>query len=397
MAPQQPNSSPYIPNPWMTMTDLANAWDLPQASFDPNAEVTNSAPMNPSGLPSNAEDPTQQGLQDLMKMDPGGLNAWGGSASVKGSPNMNWSKYNQLQDQYRQRGAEELQSQRDYLNHLKEQIGQMPKDQIQPDLTGLMSLADAWNNGKTRMASDYRKPETPEELRARQMAMEEKVLGSQNNLSKDELGLLKGQLDDELRKQMIMGHFGMANSAKKEAGDDKVLNTLQQNMIKDKNYVQLQGVTNAADGIRDMIAAAQAPGGGFSAQNLKIHMARLATGGQRLNIPEIQAQTGDPAFQAKMKQFISTAESGTVTPENAAEMLRYIDEMDSAAERRLGHYEMDYANKVRARTNYDLPTAYERLTGKQFKMKEPSRKAPRLNQMDPSKMTREQKIEFLQQ
>lgn len=158
--------------------------------------------------------------------------------------------------------------------------------------------------------------------------------------------------------------YGAKQSGKESKEQQAALKEFTGIMNKDKNYVATHGMVNLADEAKVLIDKAQT--NAAIANNLPIQLARLATGGQRLNMAEIQAQRGSNALLDKFMQMYQTGATGTLTPQNAQNMLGLVDVVSQNASKTLDKMHEDYASKLAQRPGFDFPTAFQKLSGKPY-------------------------------
>lgn len=402
MPPAQP-----IKNPWLTMATLSKLTDptpyySPDASYDasidpfaPNAQAAPAPDQLASQGPQPQAPQAPQAPDPLLDRLPMG-NGSGLLSGRMGVPgNANFAQFDQMMKDLRDKGVQSQKDQADQLQTIAKYVNALPDSAQMTDLTGLNSLADAWGDGKSNFAGNYQHPQTTLQAMQAKMAALGDLDKLQNNLSKDQLASLQDQLRDELGKQTVLAHWGMINANKAGLQDDKVLGHLQDLLQKDKTYASAQGMLGQAGEIQDLIQQAQV---NPAAKNeLAIKMALFFNGGQRLNMPEIQAQGGSQKLIDRFNQMIQTGEKGTLSAPNAKYMSDLITRMGSQAGDMANLRAVDFANMARARTSYDPQTAFEKLTGRPYQMKQPTRTAPSVAPLSLQNMTPEQMKQYLRE
>lgn len=80
-----------------------------------------------------------------------------------------------------------------------------------------------------------------------------------------------------------------------------------------------------------------------SANAAKIYAARYSTGGQRINKQEIEALGGSKAVGAHLEQIAKTAVDGTLSPDNARFMSKFIDVTSNSINQNMEHAKSERA------------------------------------------------------
>lgn len=154
------------------------------ASFaEPN---TNARDMGP---PRAAMMPPQS---NLMPIDPPKAPKGSGSGAI---PIVDRSDYEELISRLNEKGVKSLKDQGEGLNHLRDQIGlALANRNAGLDLSALASLTDAWTG--SHLAHDYARPDYDKQNQTI-YGLEQALQRGRNDLSENELGLLKSQLGFE--------------------------------------------------------------------------------------------------------------------------------------------------------------------------------------------------------
>lgn len=137
--------------------------------------------------------------------------------------------------------------------------------------------------------------------------------------------------------------------------------TTYQNMLQaDDPYKKSIGVlTEGPNALAAINDALKNPG---SAANVPIMLARLASGGQRLNEIEMEQQMKAGAYGDQFQQFFTKAKQGVMTPEMADYARQFATTlMGSAAQNKLGR-ENDIAGKYAVDAGLPFRQAYSQLT-----------------------------------
>lgn len=140
-------------------------------------------------------------------------------------------------------------------------------------------------------------------------------------------GLIETEAGKQKRKDahdLSQAHAGYFGAKAKQDNLDKDSGKAFSDLQHNKDYQKAAASLDEADSLRKNVAEAmQNP---YAAKALGVYAARYATGGQRLNQMEIQALGGrSDAVLDKLNQIATTAASGTLTPENAGYMQKFID------------------------------------------------------------------------
>jgi hypothetical protein len=101
------------------------------------------------------------------------------------------------------RELESLRQQGLSVEALEGRLADLQKKELPMDLSGLAVLADAWGDGNSKFTQAYRPQETAQD-RAKSVAELEKLIaGSRNDLSENEVGLLRSQLNSQFQMENL--------------------------------------------------------------------------------------------------------------------------------------------------------------------------------------------------
>lgn len=227
-----------------------------------------------------------------------------------------------------------------------------------------------------------------------------KGLLKQSGLSNVDIsGMSPQQQKDFLNPQLDTAAKLAATKAQRESlRNDKTIKELsgiQDALTKNKEYAKAQGITSSADEAQATIQdALKNPA---SANAVPLILAKMSTGGQRLNETEIKAMGGSQALDAKLAQVVQNAKAGTLTPENAAFMSQYVEVQRAAAERAATKTELTYAKNYASNHGIPVEDAYAKITGgKAFPTASPSAPAGLIGQTKLDPQVRANMIKALQ-
>lgn len=230
------------------------------------------------------------------------------------------------------------------------------------DLTPLAALADSWKRGGGHLADSYKAPMSPQDKAALAAKLQDELLKRTQDLTKDERDSLKDRLSTTLGIAKLSKDTSIANQLRMQAADANYLQKGQQNLNADKGYVKAQGTLDEVNTVgKQLDAALQNP---VAAAATPIALARLMTGGQRLNEVEINALGGAPGIMNKLQQISQTMQNGTLTPQNHKFMLDLANTLKKSAEENSIDIEQRHAKQYAKLTNSDPDNAYLSLTGK---------------------------------
>jgi hypothetical protein len=302
--PVYPPQQFSVPSPWTSMSDLNEIWR--QA---PSNNVGNGA--TGTWQPSPQENVNQQNLQspsDTPEMDPWVMGGFGGSGSRSIPADM--GAINQLIGQMDGKNLEGVQLQKEQIEKLKQYRDKMPEGSGGMDLTGLMSLADAWGGPSNHFAQTYKRPDTADERAAKKAAVDLQIAGQGGKLTDDELGILKDKLSGEIAKL----HYGQIKSAQNSNDMDKFGERIVNKYNADKQVQKSLQVEGAADTVLGLLASNDP----IAHQSIPTYMARLS--GEVGNLSEADKRPfgGSNAFEARWAQSLENMKSGTLTDENKA-------------------------------------------------------------------------------
>ncbi len=132
----------------------------------------------------------------------------------------------------------------------------------------------------------------------------------------------------------------------------------------DSDKVYQKALSGEAEVNNSMAALDQASGGNPMAGNsIPIVMARLATGGQRLNQTEIQMLGGSKAVGARLSAALEQAKTGNMTPENIDFAKRVVQASARADAQNKESAILRHATRAANEQNTDVDEAYERISG----------------------------------
>lgn len=377
--PQNPGSA------WDSLMQMFGGGSPGQANYSQASSQDPNASYSPMAAP--APQPTPSPLQAPKSSSEDPNTPAAGSRVIRPGGGGSFANFDRLMGKVNDQGLQSINDQRSHLDDLQSRVDQMPTSQSRPNLQGLNALADAWGGNGSTLAKDYNQPLNDQQLQALQAAAQEKVSGLQNNLSKDDLSLLKDQLSSELQKNMIQDRYILDPQLKAAGGDkdDRVVGRFFTAMSHDKDYISANSMTNEGNVLKGLLAQASTGNPDevsrrFAAEQIPIAIARFNTHGQKINVPEINRAVSDPDWATRWNQTIASASGEGLDPVNASSMGSYIDNVMGSAKQNLENIRLDYANKVHANTSYDNPTSYYKLTGNQLQAATPTRTAPNLAQ-----------------
>ncbi len=132
----------------------------------------------------------------------------------------------------------------------------------------------------------------------------------------------------------------------------------------DSDKVYQKALSGEAEVNNSMAALDQASGGNPMAGNsIPIVLARLATGGQRLNQTEIQMLGGSKAVGARLSAAIEQAKTGNMTPENINFAKQVVQASARADAANKESAILRHATRAANEQNVDVDDAYERISG----------------------------------
>jgi hypothetical protein len=136
-------------------------------------------------------------------------------------------------------------------------------------------------------------------------------------------------------------------------------------MQSDEVYKKAKGATAEADKLINLSdAAIKNPA---AANALAMFAARYASGGQRINETEIKMLGGGSKdVLGRLEQIANTGASGTLTPENAAFMKKFIDVTSRSDRKNMDNVEHERAGSLSRNLGIPEAEAYSKLTGKQL-------------------------------
>lgn len=156
--------------------------------------------------------------------------------------------------------------------------------------------------------------------------------------------------------------------------DQEFVQKSYEDMNKDDEYKKVKGAVGEANTISGLIKDAQS--NPASANALPVYLAKFATGGQRLNEVEIvNLGQGGKDYQDKLMQIMNTAKAGTITPENAAYLNKFINVVYGKDSERKNRIEEERAKQLsrNSRGTIAPQDALYQLSGRnQFVAEKPS-------------------------
>lgn len=132
-----------------------------------------------------------------------------------------------------------MKDQGDTIARMKKQLGEAESKALPVDLSGLASLTDAWTG--SHFAQTYKPDETPKDRAATIDAMRKEIIHAEQGLTKDQVELLRGQLQNAFQKDSL--EYRKQHDAdllkvmrqKSETGEDKASTARLDKLMHDLN------------------------------------------------------------------------------------------------------------------------------------------------------------------
>ncbi len=158
---------------------------------------------------------------------------------------------------------------------------------------------------------------------------------------------------------------GLKNEQGQTKQNGDLMTKYQGQLNSDTDYKKALGGLAAGNAVEEQLKAMENnPGGSpMSANIAPIALARMATGGQRLNIAEIQALGGSKAVGDRINQAITQASSGNMSPENIDFTRRLLAASKVGDEATRDAAIQRHVNQYAKRTGQNPDDAWEDLTG----------------------------------
>jgi hypothetical protein len=228
--------------------------------------------------------------------------------------------------------------------------------QLQQLYAGLAKKSGLKFNGNNLSPDDMKRMDT--------------VLGLQAKLNQaDALAKLKSAADQN-------------KSASKAVDKDvKTLDDAVKGLRSDADYKKQKSTVSEAQNANTLIdEAGKNP---TARQAVTIFLARFATGGQRINQQELQ-MLGQSSQQVRMRltNYLNDLQKGTLTPEAAGYMKKFVTVMGHAAEQNMQRIEETHAGDLARVHGLPEDEALYKLTGRR-KEKVPEKAAPQQQQLTP--------------
>lgn len=275
------------------------------------------------------------------------------------------AKLNQYGQQAQQMSAANALANLNYQKSLTQQPAQV-------DLSPLMALADSW--GGTKLAQSYAKPSDNKDL---MMKLRSELDKNSQGMSEQQVQLLKAQLETQGRKEdreaqrdLTKSNREIANSLRAQDRNDKLteqqrkaLADAQDKWVKDPltkeatdKFYQVGGVRNALNeastnpALKGVVPAL---------------IARLNEKGV-LTDQDIGRYSGDSSFGAKWKQYLQSAQEGTITDENLELFKRVAQNFADTAENTMRDRAALHAKQYSNQTGKPVEQALYDITGGTF-------------------------------
>lgn len=348
-------------NPWSNLTD-------PQAQNPQDDQLAKIL-----GLPQtspNVDDSTVQSSLLASKLNPDpnqpapGANV--GSVFNFGSRNQlpdeaNYQKQiSSLFNQVKNSDNSSIDAQKKQLSDYKDQIQKSLTTPTDVSLKPLAALTDAWTGSK--LAQNYDAPLTAKDKQALASRLQDELLKRTQDLTRDQRDALKDQLNAQLGLAKISKDSSVNNQIRIQEANAKHLENAQKNLNTDKNYVKSGGILEETNSVAHQLdSALQNP---VAAAAVPIALARMMTGGQRLNEVEINALGGAPGIVNRLQQIAQTMQNGTLDQSNHDFMTQLAQTLRKSAEENQTEAEKKHANQYSKLTGQDFSSSYKNLTGK---------------------------------
>lgn len=280
-------------------------------------------------------------------------------------------EYQDLAQSVQNAGLDSLTQQRAGIDDLVKKRDDIAKNPYGVDLSPLLALGDAWNPGAST-AKSYARPESPEDRRNTLLAMDEKLQGMRGSVSKDDIELLKSRLADQGHRQEMMQRSQDRSDTiaeKSREFDQRERELVEQKAmrtdVKNRDFLtKAQTSYNAStkeqdqrlDEVkpaRDILHDALTTTGQMDA--VKTAMARIFS--NRINESERQGFSGGKDWNSKLDQMLSTAKSGTITPENYKALSNILDRVEQNSNASKLRYLDAHAAQYAQGTGLDMATA----------------------------------------
>lgn len=149
-----------------------------------------------------------------------------------------------------------------------------------------------------------------------------------------------------------------------KSGSDQDKSIVNAQKMLDSQTKKVTDTSSAVNAAKDVLA--EATTNPTAANALSTHMARIASGGQRINTVEMAAFGGSKALSDKVQQIIKTGASGTITSENAKFAQQYLDAIDRANQESYRQISEPIIQRTikNSKKPLEYKDAYERITGK---------------------------------
>lgn len=253
-----------------------------------------------------------------------------------------------------------LEDQKKQLAAYKEQIQRGLNSPTEVSLKPLAALTDAWTG--SHFAQNYEAPLTTKDKQALAAKLQDELLKRTQDLTKDQRDALKDRLSAQLGLAKISKDSSTSTQMRMQESNAKHLETAQKNLNTDKNYLKSGGIIEETNSVAHQLdSALQNP---VAAAATPIALARMMTGGQRLNEVEINALGGAPGIMNRLQQIAQTMQNGTLDQSNHDFMLQLADTLRKSAEENQIEAEKKHANQYSKLTGQPFADSYMNLTGK---------------------------------